>query len=119
TEWVNAVAVTADGRRALSGSGDETLRWWDLATGRCLRVLEGHTYGVDAVAVTADGRRALSGCGLGTLRWWDLATGRCLALFPHWSVGSPLSPGRRGGGGRLGGAKEGEPFSSPASRTPP
>ncbi len=43
TNWVRAAAVTADGRRALSGSDDRTLRLWDLVTGETLRILEGHT----------------------------------------------------------------------------
>ncbi len=55
------MAVLADGRRALSGSYEDTLRLWDLETGESLRTLEGHTGGVTAVAVLADGRRALSG----------------------------------------------------------
>ena len=33
---VTAVAVLADGSRALSGSDDRTLRLWDLSTGECL-----------------------------------------------------------------------------------
>lgn len=33
TERVDAVAVTPDGRRAISGSGDSTLRVWDLEAG--------------------------------------------------------------------------------------
>ena len=36
TSGVNAVAVLANGRRALSGSSDNTLRLWDLASGECL-----------------------------------------------------------------------------------
>ncbi len=40
---VLAVAVLADGSRALSGSCDNTLRLWDLDTGASLRTLEGHT----------------------------------------------------------------------------
>jgi WD40 repeat protein len=35
TRGVNALAVTAEGR-ALSGSGDHTLKLWDLASGECL-----------------------------------------------------------------------------------
>jgi WD40 repeat protein len=33
TDGVSAVAVLADGHRALSGSDDGTLRLWDLETG--------------------------------------------------------------------------------------
>ena len=34
--------MLADGRRALSGSWDQTLRLWDLETGAELRRFEGH-----------------------------------------------------------------------------
>jgi WD40 repeat protein len=78
---MTAVALLADGRRALSGSYDNTLRPWDLATGETLRTLEGHTSGVSAVALLADGSRALSGSRDNTLQLWDLATGRCLAEY--------------------------------------
>ena len=62
---VTSVTVLADGRRALSGSDDRTLRLWDLETGAELRRFEGHEDGVTSVTVLADGRRALSGSGIG------------------------------------------------------
>src|SRR5207248_747652 len=37
TNAVMAVALSADGRQALSGSDDTTLRLWDVASGQCLR----------------------------------------------------------------------------------
>ena len=54
------MAVTADGRRAVSASDDKTLKVWDLGSGRELRTLTGHSGAVNGVAVTADGRRAVS-----------------------------------------------------------
>jgi WD40 repeat protein len=75
------VAVTADGRRAVSASGDHTLRLWDLESGQTLRTLEGHTDWVSAVAVTPDGRRAVSGSRDRTLRLWDLESGKEIAIF--------------------------------------
>ena len=75
TGEVKAVAVTADGRRALSAGADKTVRVWDLRTGALERTLEGHTKRVNAVAMTADGRRALSAGADRTVRVWDLRTG--------------------------------------------
>ena len=50
TDGVYGVAVTPDGRYAISASNDKTLKVWDWATGELVRTLEGHTgqsqYGV-------------------------------------------------------------------------
>ena len=73
---VLAVAVTPDGRWAISASSDRTLKVWDLATGQEERTLAGHESLVRSVAVTADGRRAISASDDGTLIVWDLATGQ-------------------------------------------
>ena len=80
---VLSVAVTPDGRRAVSGSYDRTLRVWDISTplnaslesGAEERVLRGHERTVNAVAVTPDGRRAVSASDDHTLRVWDLQSG--------------------------------------------
>jgi WD40 repeat protein len=72
TNFVFAVALTADGKRAVSGSQDHTLRVWDLEGNQLPRVLEGHTERVGAVALTADGKRVVSGSIDHTLRVWDL-----------------------------------------------
>lgn len=53
---------------------------WDLASGQCTRVLEGHQEGVYVVAVTPDSRRAMSGSCYGALIFWDLATGNQMML---------------------------------------
>jgi WD40 repeat protein len=71
--------LSADGRTAVSGSGDRTVRVWDLAEGRCTAALEGHKYGVLSVALSADGRTAVSGSADRTVRVWDLASGRCIS----------------------------------------
>jgi WD40 repeat protein len=78
---VRSVAVTADGRRAVSGSYDDTVRLWDLEHRTCLASLKGHVLDVNCVAVTADGRLAISGSDDGTVRVWDLERHACLASF--------------------------------------
>ena len=79
TEGVNAVALSVYGRRAVSGSGDGTLRVWDLETGES-RVLVGHTDWVRAVTLSPDGRRAVSGSDDNTLRVWDVEMGSAAIL---------------------------------------
>ncbi|MEI6503204.1 MAG: hypothetical protein WCP21_19510, partial [Armatimonadota bacterium] len=72
------IALTPDGERAICASPDKTLTVWDLATGTCLKTLNGHTDAVKTVAVTPDGQWAVSGSWDNTLKVWDLATGECL-----------------------------------------
>src|SRR5262249_8593669 len=55
TGWVRTVAVAADGRSALSGGDDATLRLWDLTERKCLSVLQGHTGAVMGLALTKNG----------------------------------------------------------------
>ena len=83
TDSVMSVSVMADGRRAVSGSLDRTLRVWDLESGSCLRTLEGHTDSVMCVSVMADGRQVVSGSKDRTLRVWDLETGNSRVLQGH------------------------------------
>jgi hypothetical protein len=100
TDSVNAVAVTPDGRRAISGSWDNTLRIWDLKTG-VSRVLKGHTYGVTAVAVTNDGQLAISGSRDHTLRVWNLETDETVAIYRSAVGGTKSTVFRYDAGGVL------------------
>ena len=53
---IDGVAVTGDGRRAVSGSNDRTLKLWDLENGKALRTLAGHSKDVYCVGLTGGGR---------------------------------------------------------------
>jgi WD40 repeat protein len=74
SNWVNGVALSADGRRAVSASEDNMLKVWDLETARELSTLEGHSGAVNGVAVSPDGLRAVSASSDKTLKVWDLET---------------------------------------------
>jgi small GTP-binding protein len=72
---------TSDGKRVLTADDGGGVRVWDLATGECLRALEGHTGPAMSVVVSSDQRCALSGSVDNTVRLWDLRTGRRLRLL--------------------------------------
>ena len=76
-----AYAFSPDGKRALTAGDGKTMRLWDLESGGCLRVFEGHTSGVSSVAWNPDQCRALSTSHDKTLRLWDVETGGCLRVL--------------------------------------
>ena len=71
-EDLKSVALSADGRRALSGGGDPVMQLWDVDSGKGLRQFKGHTETIWGGAFSADDRHAISGSGDGTLRLWRL-----------------------------------------------
>ena len=79
TEAVTCAAFSADGRRAVSGSWDQTLRLWDVSSGACIRMLKGPGSRVRCVALSRDGSAAVSGDWNGRLCMWDLGSGECVA----------------------------------------
>jgi WD40 repeat protein len=58
------VAISQDGSRAISGSYDNTLRLWDLETGRILAEFSGEG-SIMAIALSRDGQRMVAGDSLG------------------------------------------------------
>jgi WD40 repeat protein len=95
---VNTVTVLPDNRLAVSGSGDNTLKIWDLESGRELDTLQGHTGSVNVVAIMPDGRRAVSGSNDNTLKVWDLKSGhtlRTLTGHSDWVNAIAITPNGR------------------------
>lgn len=95
SKCVNAVAVTADGKRAVSASDDNLLKVWDLQTGQELQTLSGHTDGVRGVLVTADNKRVVSWSRDKSIKVWDLTNGSELLVLtrhPDWINSVALTP---------------------------
>ncbi len=81
TDAVGAVAISPDGRTALSGARDSNVILWDLATGKEIRRLDGHTGRVSGAAFSSDGRAALTAADDGISILWDVATGEPIRRF--------------------------------------
>jgi eukaryotic-like serine/threonine-protein kinase len=73
---VVAVAVSADGKTALTGSWDKTARLWETATGKPIGPPLEHQGKVVAVALSTDGKTALTGSDDDTARLWETVSGK-------------------------------------------
>ncbi|KAF5020192.1 hypothetical protein F66182_7757 [Fusarium sp. NRRL 66182] len=65
---------------AVSTGLDNTLRLWDISSGKCVRVFFGHTDGVWGLA--ADNLRMVSGAGDAQVKVWDFAKTECTRTIP-------------------------------------
>jgi WD40 repeat protein len=83
---VSSVAFSPDGCTLASGSGDQTVKLWDTATGTLRQTLEGHYDPVNSVAFSPDGCTLASGSDGQTIKLWDATTGtlrQTLEGHPH------------------------------------
>ncbi len=90
-DTVHSVAISPDGQTLASGSWDDTIKLWNLATGKELRTLTGHKSSVQSIAISPDGQTLASGSFDKTIKLWNLKTGDLLrTLTGHknrvWSV---------------------------------
>ena len=91
TDMVWSVALSQDGQTLASGSQDDTIKVWDLTTGKLDDTISAQAGSVRSVTISADDKTLVSGNGDGTIKAWDLATGALLyTLDGHassvWSV---------------------------------
>uniref|UniRef100_A0A0E0QVJ1 NLE domain-containing protein n=2 Tax=Oryza TaxID=4527 RepID=A0A0E0QVJ1_ORYRU len=95
TEAVLAVSFSPDGRCLASGSGDTTVRFWDLSTQTPLFTCKGHKNWVLCIAWSPDGNHLVSGSKSGELILWDPKTGKQLGTpltgHGHWVNSLALS----------------------------
>lgn len=81
---IYSIAITPDGKRIVSASGDKTLKIWDIESGRELHTLRGHRDQVLSLALSKDGTFAMSVSADGSVRSWDLNTGKSLETLDKW-----------------------------------
>jgi RNA polymerase sigma factor (sigma-70 family) len=79
---VPCVAYSPDGKALISGAHTGTIRVWEPATGKELRVITGHPGGICSLAVSPDGKVLASGSWDRTIHLWNLRTGEPLRVLP-------------------------------------
>ncbi|HEY9764392.1 MAG TPA: WD40 repeat domain-containing protein, partial [Trichocoleus sp.] len=83
---VNAVAISSDGRWFASGSDDRSIRLWELATGKLIATLTGHSHAIKSLAFLRKDLKPsqdllVSASQDKALRLWDASTQQCLQTF--------------------------------------
>ena len=83
-----SLAISPDGRTALTGFNSGGLAVWDLESGEKLRNLEGpaglgEEVPVEGLAITPDGKSFLTGDFSGSVILWDFLTGEMIRRYPH------------------------------------
>jgi len=71
----------------LAIGGEDTFVLWDLAAGRVVRTMTGHTARVTAIRFSPDRKTIASTSWDGTVRFWEAATGKPLAVLTGHKAG--------------------------------
>ena len=87
---VQSISFSPDGQILASGGNDQTVRLWDVTTGKELRRFEGHEQAVLAVAFSPKGKVLASSDGK-EVRFWDVETGKVLQTLKVESHFSPVA----------------------------
>lgn len=90
TAPVWAVVLAPDGRTVIGGGANQTIKIWNIETGKVLRTLAGHEDVVRSLILTPDGKTLISGSGDRTIKIWDVQTCQPIQTFdpgtPIWGL---------------------------------
>jgi hypothetical protein len=85
---VLSLAFAPDGKTIAAASWDDKVRLWDVATGKEIRLLQGHKGRVVHVAYSADGKLLVTQGRAHMIRVWDGRTGDPVRTFETQSPAS-------------------------------
>src|ERR1700740_3336724 len=76
TKNVHAAPFSRDGRYVVTASSDQTVKLWEVKTGREVQTFKGHVGDVNAADISPDEKLVASGADDKSVRIWDLRTGQ-------------------------------------------
>ncbi|CAD8120171.1 unnamed protein product [Paramecium sonneborni] len=76
SNWIQSVCFSPDKTTLASGSGDKSIRLWDVKTGQQKAKIDGHSDRVWSVCFSPDGTTLASGSDDKSIRLWDVKTGQ-------------------------------------------
>lgn len=79
--WLNSIAISPDYKTVVSADDNQSIKLWDMNTGRIFRNLEGFAQPALAVAAMPDGKHIVVGTKGRNLTQWDITTGRMVRNF--------------------------------------
>jgi WD40 repeat protein len=71
-EKINSIDISPDGKWVISASSDQTVKLWDIETGKELRTFSGHANEIYAVAFLQDGKSFISVSSDKTSKQWNI-----------------------------------------------
>ncbi len=80
--WLNSARFSADGKKVVTASGDNTAQIWEVATGKRLAILQGHEDSVRYAEFSLDGQMVVTASRDNTVKIWKV-TGELLETLHH------------------------------------
>jgi len=85
---ISSIALSADGKYLVSGHfyQEFAIKLWNVATGKVIKIYDGHQGGVTAVDFSPNGDYIVSAGSDGSVKLWDVKGGNCVVTrydLPH------------------------------------
>jgi len=77
SDTIKSMGINRDGKRAVSGSDDKTVRVWDIESGQCIRVFKRPCGWSATIHLSRDGK-ACALRSFKSIKLWETDTGRCI-----------------------------------------